>query len=174
MLGELGPGAAPATEALAGLLADPDEKTQSEAAFALAEIGPDAEAAVPALSKALESEGPVRFAAAYALGRIGKKAIKAKPGLLAKLKGDESMGLVSAWALAHIHPECPACQEKALPVLIAGLDDASAEFRREAASGICCFGEAAKGAVEKLKKALNDSDEDVREAAAAALKAIDK
>lgn len=174
VLGELGPDAAPATEALAGLLADANEKTQAEAAFALAEIGPDASAAVPSLQKALESEGPVRFAAAYALGRIGTKAIEAKPALLAQLKGEESMALVSAWALARIHPECPTCQEKALPVLIGGLDDPDPKFRREAASGICCFGKAAEGAVEKLKKALNDADEDVREAAAAALKAIDK
>ena len=174
MIGELGPAAAPATEALAKLLSAPKEETQTEAAFALAEIGPDAAAAVPALTKALESEGPVRFAASYALGRIGKKAIKAKPALLAQLKSDDSMAMISAWALAHIHPECPTCQEKALPVLIAGLDDGSAEYRREAASGLCCFGEAAKGAVEKLKKAVNDVDEEVREAAAAALKAIDK
>ena len=58
--------------------------------------------------------------------------------------------------------------------MIAGLDDPSGEYRSEAASGICCFGAAAKGAVEKLKKALDDADEDVREAAEAALKAIDK
>lgn len=174
VLGELGAGAAPATQALAGLLSDSDEKTQSEAAFALAEIGPDAAAAVPALTKALEGEGPVRFAAAYALGRIGKAAIKAKPALLKQLDGDDNLALVSAWALAHIHPECPTCQEKALPVLIAGLDDLSPEFRSEAASGICCFGEAAKGAVEKLKKALSDPDEEVRDAAATALKAIEK
>lgn len=174
ILGELGPGAAPATEALAGLLSDSDEKTQSEAAFALAEIGPDAAAAVPALTEALDEEGPVRFAAAYALGRIGKAAIKAKPALLKLLTGNENLALVSAWALAHIQPDCPACQEKALPVLIAGLDDTSSEFRSEAACGISCFGEAAKAAVEKLKKALKDPDEEVRDAAAAALKAIDK
>ena len=174
VLGELGPGAAAATDALAGLLTDPDESTQSEAAFALAEIGPDAASAVPALQKALDSDGPVRFAAAYALGRIGSKAIKAKPALLAQLKGDnKDMALLSAWALAHIHPECPTCQEKALPVLIAGLDESDAKFRRECANGIACFGKAAKDAVDKLKKELKDSDEDVREAAAAALKAVE-
>jgi HEAT repeat protein len=174
MIGELGPAAAPATEALAKLLGDAESNTRIEAALALAEIGPSAEAAVPALTKALEHEGPVRFAASYALGRIGAKAIKAKPALLAQLKNDESMALISAWALAHIHPDCPTCQEKALPVLIGGLGDSSAEFRREAVSGICCFGEAAKGAVASLKKALSDPDEGVRDAAAAALKAIDK
>ncbi len=174
ILGELGPGAAPATDALAGLLTDSDESTQSEAAFALAEIGPGAAAAVPALQKALDSDGPVRFAAAYALGRIGSKAIKAKPALLAQLKSDnKDMVLLSAWALAHIHPECPTCQEKALPVLIAGLDESDAKFRRECVNGIGCFGKAAKDAVEKLKKAMEDSDEEVREAAAAALKAVE-
>lgn len=174
MLGELGPGAAPATEALAGLLADADEKTQSEAAFALAEIGPDAAAAVPALQKALESAGPVHFAAAYALGRIGQKAADAEPALLAKLKGDPTMALISAWALAHIHADCATCREQALPILIRGLDDPDAKFRGEAASGVCCFGKAAEGAAQKLKELLNDPDEEVRQAAAAALKAIEK
>jgi HEAT repeat protein len=83
------------------------------------------------------------------------------------------MALLSAWALAHIHPECPTCQEEALPVLIAGLDESDAKFRRECANGIACFGKAAQAAVEKLKKELKDSDEEVREAAAAALKAVE-
>ncbi len=175
MLGELGPGAAPATEALAGLLADADEKTQSEAAFALAEIGPDAAAAVPALQKALENAGSVRFAAAYALGRMGQKAIDAEPALLAKLKSDDpNLALISAWALAHIHPDCATCQEQALPILIRGLDDPDAMFRSEAASGIACFGKAAKAAVEKLKQAANDPDQEVRQTAAAALKKIEQ
>ncbi|MHB8901279.1 MAG: HEAT repeat domain-containing protein [Thermoguttaceae bacterium] len=174
VLGELGPGAAPATEALAGLVGDADETTQNEAAFALAEIGPDASAAVPALQKALESEGPVRFAAAYALGRIGPKAIAAKPALLDRLDGDANMALISAWALAHIHPECPTCQQKAMPLLTAGLDDPDPKFRREAANGIACFGKTAEGAAKKLRKTLKDPDEKVREAAAEALKAIGK
>jgi HEAT repeat protein len=174
ILGEIGPGAAPATAALAELLDDEDVEVGKEAAFALAEIGPAAKEAVDALTKAVKVDGPVRFAAAYALGRIGADAMKAKPALLAQLEGDESMALMSAWALAHIHPECPTCQAKAIPVLIAGLGDSSPQFRREAAAGLCCFGPAAKDAIGPLKKALKDADGDVCEACEAALKAIDK
>ena len=49
ILGRIGPPAAPATEALAKLLGDPDPNVSREAAHALAAIGPDAKAAVPAL-----------------------------------------------------------------------------------------------------------------------------
>ncbi|MDD4785842.1 MAG: HEAT repeat domain-containing protein [Pirellulales bacterium] len=173
ILGHLGPEAAAAVDGLVKVLADKDPAARHEAMMALAEIGPAAKAAVPALAEALESPDRDRFAAAYALGRIGRDAIDAKPALLALLENeDHALALISAWALAYIHPECPTCCAKALPVLIAGLGDSEASFRKEAVSGLRCFGKTDKRAGEALKKALDDPDEDVRKAAAEALEAI--
>ena len=52
-LGRMGPDAAPATPALAALLADKNERVAHEAAIALAKIGPGAKDAVPSLVKVL-------------------------------------------------------------------------------------------------------------------------
>ena len=65
------------------------------AAEALGQIGPKAEAAVPALAKALQDkEEKVRQDAAVALGRIGPKAQAAAPALVEALK-DKSWPLVA-------------------------------------------------------------------------------
>lgn len=173
ILGQLGPDAAPAVDGLIKVLQDKNPDTRHEAIMALAEIGPAAKSAVPALAAALKSDEKDRFAAAYALGRIGPDAVDAEPLLLALLGGDDqTLALISAWALAHIHPECPTCCEKAVPVLIAGLGDDEARFRKEAAEGLRCFGKGAERAGEALKKALNDPDADVRKAVAEALKSL--
>ena len=54
ILGQIGPAAAPATPALAKLIADKDERVAHEAVLALANIGPGAKDAVPALIQALQ------------------------------------------------------------------------------------------------------------------------
>ena len=59
ILGKIGPAAAPATDALAKLVADKDDRAANEAILALANIGPGAKAAVPALTEALkQGENP--------------------------------------------------------------------------------------------------------------------
>ena len=50
VLGQIGPAAAPATPALAKLIADKDDRVAHEAILALANIGPGAKDAVPALA----------------------------------------------------------------------------------------------------------------------------
>ena len=81
ILGQMGPAAAPATPALAKLIADKDERVALEAAVALANIGPGAKGAVPALIEALEqAENPNAYAMAYALGRIGPDAAGGRAG----------------------------------------------------------------------------------------------
>ena len=57
VLGKIGPAAAPATPALAKLIADKDDHVAQEAILALANIGPGAKEAVPALAAALEQGG---------------------------------------------------------------------------------------------------------------------
>jgi len=174
VLGEIGPKAAPATEALAGLLESSDPETRREAAVALAKIGPGAAEAVPALVKAMERcEGSAGCPMCFALGRIGPGAAAAKPVLVKALGSeDETLALFSAWALAHVDPEDAAVAKKSVPLLLVGLKDAESAIRLQAAKALGLLGPLAKGAVEALQEARNDRDEQVREAAGNALKAI--
>jgi HEAT repeat protein len=174
VLGQLGPAAAPASDALVGLLDDKNPETQKEAVLALAKIGPAAKAAVPALTKVVvEREGAAVYGAAYALGKIGPDAASAKPALLKLLQGkDESAALIGAHALAQIDPKSEESAAKAVPVLIRGLSDEEAKYRVGAAEALKVFGPLAKSAVPALEKAAKDEDKDVQQAADEALKAI--
>ena len=88
-LGQMGPAAAPATDALAKLVADEDVNLATEAIIALARIGPAAKSAVPALSAALQQkEGPNAHAIVLALGDIGPDAAAAEP-LVLKADGQQ-------------------------------------------------------------------------------------
>ena len=63
-------------------LQDPDVEVRSRAAEALGKIGPEAAAAVPALTTALQDpDVDVRMEAAWALGCIGPEAAAAAPAL---------------------------------------------------------------------------------------------
>ena len=123
ILGKIGPAAAPATDALAKLVAGKDDRAAQEAIVALANIGPGAKAAVPALTDALQQgENPNAHAIVYALGKIGPDAASAEPVLSGLLgNSDGNLALVSAWALALIHPAPGEIAAKTLPVLTAGL-----------------------------------------------------
>jgi HEAT repeat protein len=84
-----------------------------KAAEALVEIGPPAaEAAVPAITKLLESEDAVsRLCAAEALGRIGPAAKSAVPALTGRLEdADEDVRGAAAQALKQIERQ-PAAPE---------------------------------------------------------------
>ena len=61
VLGQIGPDAAPATDALAKLVDDRDLNLATEAALALAKIGPGAKAAVPALCAAFRKKKPTNM-----------------------------------------------------------------------------------------------------------------
>jgi HEAT repeat protein len=174
ILGKLGPDAAPAVDALAKYVDDPDEDVRKEVLFALGKIGPAAKGAVPAIVAAMEKHtGSTCYGLCYALGQIGPEAVAAKPALLKLVDSDdESAALFAAWALTQIEPECSVVCSKAVPVLVKGLADKDSQFRLGAAEGLCCLGKGAKAAVEALNKALEDDDKNVREAAAEALKAI--
>jgi HEAT repeat protein len=174
ILGEIGPAAAPATEALAKLAVEADARVATEAALALAKIGPEAKAAVPALSAALQQpDSPNAHAIVYALGRIGPGAAAAEPALFAALKSsDRSLAVLSAWALTRLHPPSQQMASRAMPVLLAGLEDALPQSRQAAADALGSLGPLAKEAVGALEKTANDQEPSVREAAAKALRAI--
>ena len=108
ILSVMGPQALQALDDLVAALADSDPVCRSDAAFAIASIGPEAKGAVPALEQVLgdeSAEATVRYTAAYALGKIGSEAASAEP-LLRKLvdSEDEQLATVCVWAVLKIKP----------------------------------------------------------------------
>jgi HEAT repeat protein len=174
ILGQIGPAAAPATEALAGLIDDNRPRVSAEAVLALAKIGPGAKAAVPALLKSFQKgDDANNHAIAYALGKIGPDAAAAQPALEAALKGgDDSLALVSAWALGKINPGSADVAGRTIPVLIVGLTAPLPQSRQAAAEALGNLGPLAKEAVPALEKAGGDPDANVSKAVAEALKSI--
>jgi HEAT repeat protein len=87
----IGPAGLP--ELLAALKSD-DVQTRANAATALSELGPRAEAAVPALAAAVQGDPDdgVRASAASALGAVGPAAKSALPALR-KAAGDRNAAL---------------------------------------------------------------------------------
>ncbi|MEN6406825.1 MAG: HEAT repeat domain-containing protein [Thermoguttaceae bacterium] len=175
LLGQYGPAAAPATEALARLVTDKNDRVAQAAILALANIGPGAKAAVPTLTAAMRGgKNPDAGVIAFALGRIGPDAKPAVPTLTALLAGeDRDLALTVAWALVQIEPASPELAAQTLPTLTAGLAaDRSALARRGAVEAIGRLGAAAKSAVPALQKLANDQDPLVRAAVDKALKSI--
>src|SRR5207244_3185775 len=151
-LGQIGPPAAPAADALAKLLSSKDPKVFSEAAFALAKIGPGAAASVSALSAALkQAECPNPHAIVYALGKIGSPALATKPELI-RLIGDkdQSTAIMAVWALVQVDPRSSEITAKGLPVLVAGLNHPLPEPRQMAAETLGSLKSAAKEAAPAL------------------------
>jgi HEAT repeat protein len=173
VLGQIGPGAAPAVDALAKLVDDSDEQLATEAVLSIGKIGPRAKEAVPALLASLDKdECPHAHAILYSLGRIGPNAKESKPLLEKALKSeDKSLVAVAAWALTKVLPG-PASNATAISAWELCLKDKLPETRKAAAEGLAELGPAAQAAVPALKKALGDESKPVREAAAKALKAI--
>jgi len=159
-----------------------------DAARTLGEIGPEAKAAVPMLIEMLEGKrestkaapiyiGPatpwfnVRTDAAIALGRIGPDAKAAIPALIrATRQGDDGqkkagpLRVRSARALWRIDPK----HAESIPAVIRGLKEPY-PMNRMALDSVIMIGPAAKDAVPKLFKALEDDHGDVRLAAIDAL-----
>ena len=175
-LGQMGPAAAGATDALAKLVADEDVNLATEAILALGKIGPAAKGAVPALCEALQRGGEINtHAIIVTLGNIGPAAAVAKPMVLKAMQSeDKALAVVAASTLTQIEPPSSLSQAaaKAVPVLAAGLGDSLPETRKAAAEGLAALGPLARAAVPALQKATNDNVKAVREAAAKALKSI--
>jgi hypothetical protein len=136
----------------------------------LGSLGPAAEAAVPTLVRALESEHAesLRWSAAEALGCIG--ATEAAPELAKMLERERepSLSFVAARALARLDP----ASEQALRSLVRALGEESRWLRWDAANALRDMGPAARAAVPALARALHDEDYLVRIAAAGALGAM--
>jgi HEAT repeat protein len=172
MLGQIGPAAAPATDALTGLVAHEHSKVASEAALALAKIGAGAKSSIKALVTALEKpDCDSAHAIIYALGKFGSDAAAAKPVLVKHIASDPSVAVLSAWALTQVAPAAPEVSSVALPALIAGLADPAPETRHLAAQSLVGVKPLSAAAIAALEKAAQDANQGVREAATEALRA---
>ena len=80
--------------------------------------------------------------------------------------------MAGAWALAEIHPASADIAAKTVPVLVAGLSAPLPHTRRAAVETLGAGPPSAAAAIEAVRKAANDADPAVRDAAAKALKAI--
>jgi HEAT repeat protein len=144
----------------------------------LAEIGPEAESAVPALLAELErvrDRSSYRFYLIEALGGIGPSAKPAAPALyrlLADLLSDggKATDLATPLNLALIR-----IGEPAVPLLIERLAHRDSNVRLAAAALLGQLGPAAKPAIEKLSEIVKDHQlpDNLRQRAAIAFSRID-
>jgi HEAT repeat protein len=173
-LAEIGPEAAPATEALAKAVAEGEPEERLQSILALSAIGETASAAAPAIAKVLESDDQsLRFAAAFALGRM--KAAGCDESLAKAAASDEPfLASVAAWARARINPGDAALVDEAVGRLRTGLADAEPEARSASISGLSDLAEgfapeARQGLAGDFLAHLTDADPEVGQAAGGAL-----
>jgi len=165
-LGQIGPDAAGAAEALGAALKDDDPLVRRVAAEALGKIGPDARAAVPALIDMLNTED--RLHAVKALIRFRAAARDAASALIAVLK-DPSAEV--RWNACEALGDMRA--DAAVPALQELLADPEDKVREHAAEALGEIGPGARPALPALRRLLDDPDADVRDEAIKAIKRID-
>ncbi|MEB3292145.1 MAG: HEAT repeat domain-containing protein [Synechococcales bacterium] len=143
-----------------------------QAMQAIANAGPDAEMAVPALTEALNDRNPkIRLTSAQTLGAIGARAKAAVPELMIALKDpNEAVRMGATAAINKLGPIAKA----AIPGLMEALSDTSPGVRSNAIFALASMGSEAKVALPHLMEALTDPDPDIRKGAIAALGRLGK
>lgn len=145
------------TEVLVALLRDDDVEVRHSACEGIAQIGPPAAAALPALIELLAgSEATLQGPATEALGKIGAAAV---PHLLARLADSPPEKEALVVALGMIGPDAAP----AIPVLCAAL---KGKRGYSAAKALSCIG---SQALPALQEAMESADHDVRWNAAIAM-----
>lgn len=130
-----------------------DSGERYEAAEQLKEMGSLAALAVPALIKAMsDEEWTTRSNVAEALGEIGPKATTAMPALIRLLQHDDN-SLVQANAVQALGK---IGDLKAVPILIAALENEDDTVRSNAIAAIETFGPKAKAAVPALVRTVQN------------------
>lgn len=160
-----------AAQDTASKVAEQIEKLQSgtnavkvQAAMTLADFGPDAAPAVPALVTALQTKDEnLRLNAAIALGKIGTQAVEPVAKVLTSENASDRYYAI--WTLGWIGPPAKATA----PQVIQALADKDDSVRRKAAYTLGRISSDAKSAMPPLIKAFGDANNDVRQAAAEAL-----
>jgi len=177
ILAGIGPAAKPALDELVKELGDADAEHASEAAVAIAAIGPEAAAAIPALQRLVadtKATSGLRYSAAYALGSIGPAAKECAANLRALTESDDDlMATVAVWAALKVDPDDTSLFERAIPLLRRALRAEQDMVRLEAAVALGDIGPKAGSAIPILELVAEDDPvRDVRRAAAEAAKKI--
>jgi HEAT repeat protein len=155
-------------EVLARLLQDlkqtGDVERRVQAAMHLADYGPMAEPALPALVAALaDLNEDLRLNAAIAVGKIGKAAIPPLRDLLDG--GDKDTRFYAIWALGWVGPDA----SEAAPALVKAMADKDAGIRRKAAYALGRIAASPQKTIAVLLAAFKDDNEDVRQTASDAV-----
>jgi hypothetical protein len=140
------------------------------AAFALGEVGPEAEEVVPQLVNALSDESHhVRERAAVALGNVARRATESVPALIGALEDEYWLvRFKAARSLGKFGGEA----EEAVPDLVELLSADLQLLRYAGAEALGNIGPKARPAVPHLHKATRDASDEVRRAAEAAISRI--
>jgi HEAT repeat protein len=173
-LSRLGPKAKAALPALNETLKDSDLWVRLYACWAILAIAPaESKAVIPVLAKEIHNgEYWARRSSVQAVASVGRPASELIPAVTEKLKdGDAGVRVAAAWALVQLGG---LEAKNALPVLSAGLKDPDSWTRQTAATYLGSLGAPGKQALPALKELANDENEDVRKAAAEAVKQLDK
>ncbi len=181
-LGAIGARAEEAVPVLAALMTgSPDRNTRSQAALALSKMAPASRLAVPALAQALNDEEPwVRMNAVMALSRLKADARAATAALVQALNdksNDTNLGRfnVSIQQMAVLTlGRVGAGNADALAALTAALGkEFSDRVRWSAVQALGEIGPEARPTVPLLRALLKHNSEELREAAAEALRQIE-
>lgn len=180
-LGRFGDAARPAVPVLAAALRDENLEVRVQVAQALANLGTVAEPALPALVRALGDprldEGadnnpsvPTTVRSSPALMALVEFEEKALPPLLATFRNAEGLrGHVAALRAAHA---CAAFGPAAVAPLVQALDAPERDVRAFALAGLEEVAQVTRlppEVLDRLEKALEDPDDEVRARAARAL-----
>jgi len=169
--GEITKDRSPSVAVLVGLLNTNQSDVQQVSAYFLGTYGGEAFGAVPALETVRDTtSGATRIHAAEALLRINHGSTASIDALLLELRlGDPSARALAAIALSGAAPQYQAVVIRALTD---ALQDREPQVSSAAALSLGGFGVAAQSAIPSLEVAKAHPDQDVREAADAALDCI--
>lgn len=165
----------PAAALVAILKTDPDPDLRKEAVLALGFLGDSSSSVVAAVAALLADKTPeMRALAALTLGKFGPAVRSAEAELTKAIKTDVDKG-VRLNAVRTLCSGFGSDVASLIPLLTERLkDDTDFEVRIAIAEELGAMGAAGKPAIQALRNAQRDPQLKVRDAATAALKAIEK
>jgi HEAT repeat protein len=154
----------PEIQALIKKVRDGKKDEQEDALHALADKGPEAADAVPALIDTLRArDEDLRLNAALALGKIGQPAVPPLTKLLQR--GNDDQRYYAVWSLGLIGPAA----SDAIPDVLKALSDKNDNVRRKATFALSKIAPPTGDTLSALIQACQDSNADVRQEATQAL-----